>query len=168
MPRDLGRYSELVVLGNRQSRKDDLDEVRLSYTSATDLDAPLTSSVSEMENGNEDDRIKENEENEVKKEENKMKQEENERKSCWQWYTSTRFYEICKQYWFIIGIFLVLALAKAYPPLGETSGLIYAQYSLKIPAIVTIFLIQGKKLRKKRKNKKEKDASTLFSSIFPV
>ena len=69
--------------------------------------------------------------------------------SCWLWYMDTVFYRICKQYWFIIGIAIVVGIAKAYPYLGQKDGLIYAQYSLKIPAIVIIFLIQGMNLKTK-------------------
>lgn len=50
---------------------------------------------------------------------------------------------------FILGLGVAIGLAAAVPRLGATGGYIRAEYSIKIPAIVIIFIISGMGLKTK-------------------
>jgi hypothetical protein len=50
---------------------------------------------------------------------------------------------------FIIGLGIAIGFAAAVPKLGATGGYIQAQYSVKLPAIIIIFIISGLGLKTK-------------------
>ncbi|KAF8059141.1 RCH1 [Scenedesmus sp. PABB004] len=51
--------------------------------------------------------------------------------------------------WFILGLGVVIGFAAAVPRLGATGGWLRAEYSIKLPAIVLIFVISGLGLKTK-------------------
>lgn len=58
-------------------------------------------------------------------------------------------YEQALTQWFILGLGLAIGLAAAVPNLGKTGGWIRAEWSVKVPAIVLIFIISGIGLKTK-------------------
>jgi hypothetical protein len=50
---------------------------------------------------------------------------------------------------FIIGLGVAIGFAAAVPKLGATGGYIRAEYSIKLPAIIIIFIISGLGLKTK-------------------
>lgn len=48
-----------------------------------------------------------------------------------------------KQYWFLLGLGIVIGLAWAFPQVGKTDGAIDAQYTVKWGAVIVIFLLSG-------------------------
>ena len=52
-----------------------------------------------------------------------------------------------KSQWFLIGLFIVIGLAAAYPDLGKTGGIIKSEYSVGYGVIALIFLISGMSLK---------------------
>jgi sodium/bile acid cotransporter 7 len=54
----------------------------------------------------------------------------------------------CEQ-WFMLGLGVAIAFAAAVPRLGASGGWIRAEYSIKIPAIIIIFIISGIGLKTK-------------------
>lgn len=50
---------------------------------------------------------------------------------------------------FIIGLGVAIGFAAAVPKLGATGGYIRAEYSVKLPAIIIIFIISGLGLKTK-------------------
>ena len=55
---------------------------------------------------------------------------------------------VCEQ-WFMLGLGVAIAFAAAVPQLGASGGWIRAEYSIKIPAIIIIFIISGIGLKTK-------------------
>eukprot|EP00878_Enallax_costatus_P000774 GHUV01000892.1.p1 GENE.GHUV01000892.1~~GHUV01000892.1.p1 ORF type:complete len:448 (+),score=66.60 GHUV01000892.1:184-1527(+) len=60
-----------------------------------------------------------------------------------------RTYCCALEQWFILGLGVAIGFAAAVPRLGATGGYIRAEYSIKIPAIVIIFIISGMGLKTK-------------------
>jgi len=56
---------------------------------------------------------------------------------------AARVLKWCWDQWFLLGLGVAIAFAAAVPQLGASGGWIQAQYSIKIPAIIVIFLISG-------------------------
>lgn len=48
-----------------------------------------------------------------------------------------------KKHWFLIGLFVVVGLAAAYPSLGKKNGIIRAEYTISYVAVGIIFLLSG-------------------------
>eukprot|EP00775_Hariotina_reticulata_P010114 gene10114-10271_t len=51
--------------------------------------------------------------------------------------------------WFLIGVAVAVGFAAAVPQLGATKGYIRSEYSIKLPTIITIFIISGMGLKTK-------------------
>jgi sodium/bile acid cotransporter 7 len=47
------------------------------------------------------------------------------------------------QYWFLLGLGIVIGLAWAFPQVGKSNGSIQAQYTVKWGAVIVIFLLSG-------------------------
>ncbi|KAI9310862.1 putative sodium bile acid cotransporter [Dichotomocladium elegans] len=62
--------------------------------------------------------------------------------SIWQRFakTGTRLF---KQYWFLLGLGIVIGIAWAFPQVGKSHGAIEAQYTVKWGAVIVIFLLSG-------------------------
>jgi len=52
-----------------------------------------------------------------------------------------------KQYWFLMGLAIVIVLAWRFPGVAKTDGVIQAEWSIKWGAVIVIFLISGLSLR---------------------
>ncbi|KAF6262357.1 SBF-like CPA transporter family-domain-containing protein [Scenedesmus sp. NREL 46B-D3] len=63
--------------------------------------------------------------------------------------TCSKVYHYMLAQWFIVGLGVAIAFAAAVPKLGATKGYIRAEYSIKIPAIIVIFIISGLGLKTK-------------------
>ncbi|WIA18481.1 hypothetical protein OEZ85_009936 [Tetradesmus obliquus] len=63
--------------------------------------------------------------------------------------TCSKVYNYALAQWFILGLGVAIAFAAAVPKLGATKGWIRAEYSVKIPAIIIIFIISGLGLKTK-------------------
>lgn len=63
---------------------------------------------------------------------------------CW-----LQVWRYALEQWFIIGLGVVIGFAAAVPELGATNGYIRAEYSVKLPAIIIIFIISGIGLKTK-------------------
>lgn len=59
----------------------------------------------------------------------------------------TAFFSACRKQWFLIALLLSVAFAAALPQLGSKGGWLRAEFSVRIPAIVLIFLISGSGLK---------------------
>lgn len=58
-----------------------------------------------------------------------------------------QFLAACRRQWFLIALLCGVAFAAAVPQLGAKNGWLKAEYSVRIPAIVLIFLISGSGLK---------------------
>jgi sodium/bile acid cotransporter 7 len=54
-----------------------------------------------------------------------------------------------KQQWFLVGLFIVVGIAAAYPPLGKKNGLIRAEITVTYIGVGIIFLLSGLSLKTK-------------------
>ncbi|KAJ3336262.1 hypothetical protein HDU91_001845, partial [Kappamyces sp. JEL0680] len=53
------------------------------------------------------------------------------------------------RHWFIVGLFLVIGLAAAYPPLGKDNGYLHSEITVTYVAVGFIFLLSGMSLKTK-------------------
>jgi len=53
----------------------------------------------------------------------------------------------CRRQWFLLALLAAIALAAAAPRLGATGGWLRAEHSVRVPAIVLVFLISGSGLK---------------------
>ncbi|KAI7884246.1 hypothetical protein K492DRAFT_158637 [Lichtheimia hyalospora FSU 10163] len=59
------------------------------------------------------------------------------------------FKKLFKKYWFLLGLAIVISVARAAPDVARKGGYIHAEWSIKWGAVIIIFLISGLSLRTK-------------------
>ncbi|CDH58359.1 member of the slc10 carrier family [Lichtheimia corymbifera JMRC:FSU:9682] len=57
--------------------------------------------------------------------------------------------KLFKKYWFLLGLAIVISVARAAPDVARKGGYIHAEWSIKWGAVIIIFLISGLSLRTK-------------------
>lgn len=60
------------------------------------------------------------------------------------------FIKLLKQFWFLLGLVVVMILAHIYPPLGSTGGPLSAEYTIKWGGVVVISFFSGLAIPTKR------------------
>jgi hypothetical protein len=53
------------------------------------------------------------------------------------------FVKLCKKFWFILGLGVVMTFAAIFPHLGASDGPLYAEYTLKWGCVIVIFFLSG-------------------------